>query len=91
VRAISHAKVKSDRFDARTLARLLHAGMLESVGVSSMEIGALNRPGFVGASKIPGAVHRQQDGSRSSSGAQPMSASSRKSAANSRPSGSAAA
>lgn len=43
VRAISHARVKSDRFDARTLARLLHAGMLESVWVPSAEIGALRR------------------------------------------------
>lgn len=33
VRAISHARVKSDRFDARTLAELLSAGMLESVWV----------------------------------------------------------
>ncbi len=33
VRAISHARVKSDRFDARTLARLLDAGMLEAVWV----------------------------------------------------------
>ncbi len=31
VRAISHAQVKSDRFDARTLAYLLAAGMLELV------------------------------------------------------------
>ncbi len=43
VRAISHAKVKSDRFDARTLARLLDAGMLDSVWVPSAEIGALRR------------------------------------------------
>lgn len=43
VRAISHARVKSDRFDARTLARLLHAGMLESVWVPSAEVGALRR------------------------------------------------
>jgi hypothetical protein len=33
VRAISHGRVKSDRFDARTLARLLRAGMLESVRI----------------------------------------------------------
>lgn len=33
VRAISHARVKSDDFDARTLARLLWAGMLVSVWV----------------------------------------------------------
>ncbi len=30
VRAISHARVKSDRFAARTLARRLHAGMLDA-------------------------------------------------------------
>ena len=33
VRAISYARVKSDRFDARTLARLLAAGMLDAVWV----------------------------------------------------------
>jgi transposase len=43
VRAISHARVKSDRFDARTLARLLDAGMLEAVWVPSAQIGALRR------------------------------------------------
>lgn len=43
VRAISHARVKSDRFDARTLARLADAGMLEAVWVPSAEIGALRR------------------------------------------------
>jgi transposase len=43
VRAISHAKVKSDAFDARTLARLLEAGMLTSVWVPSTEIAALRR------------------------------------------------
>lgn len=43
VRAISHAKVKSDRFDAWTLARLLDAGLLDSVWVPSAEIGALRR------------------------------------------------
>lgn len=43
VRAISHARVKSDRFDARTLARLLDAGMLDAVWVPSAEIGALRR------------------------------------------------
>jgi transposase len=31
VRAISHARVKSDRFDAATLARLLSADMLAAV------------------------------------------------------------
>lgn len=43
VRAISHARVKSDQFDARTLARLLYAEMLGSVWVPSAEIGALRR------------------------------------------------
>lgn len=43
VRAISHARVKSDQFDARTLARLLAAEMLVSVWVPSAEIGALRR------------------------------------------------
>ncbi|MGI8728137.1 MAG: IS110 family transposase [Solirubrobacterales bacterium] len=43
VRAISHARVKSDQFDARTLARLLDADMLGSVWVPSAEIGALRR------------------------------------------------
>jgi transposase len=36
VRAISHARVKSDRFDARTLAHLLHAGMLDAVWVPDL-------------------------------------------------------
>ncbi|MGI8727877.1 MAG: IS110 family transposase [Solirubrobacterales bacterium] len=43
VRAISHARVKSDQFDARTLARLLDADMLAPVWVPSAEIGALRR------------------------------------------------
>ena len=43
VRAISHARVKSDDVDARTLARLLWAGMLVSVWVPGEEIGALRR------------------------------------------------
>lgn len=43
VRAISHARVKSDNFDARTLARLLWAGMLVSVWVPDERIGALRR------------------------------------------------
>jgi transposase len=43
VRAISHARVKSDRFDARTLADLLSAGMLESVWVPDAETSALRR------------------------------------------------
>jgi transposase len=43
VRAISHARVKSDRFDARTLADLLAAGMLEPVWVPDAETSALRR------------------------------------------------
>lgn len=43
VRAISHARVKSDRFDARTLARLLHAGMLNAVWVPDPVTQALRR------------------------------------------------
>lgn len=43
VRAISHARVKSDDFDARTLARLLWADMLVSVWVPDEQIGALRR------------------------------------------------
>ena len=43
VRAISHARVKSDRFDARTLADLLAAGMLVSVWVPDAETQALRR------------------------------------------------
>ena len=43
VRAISHARVKSDAFDARTLARLLWADMLESVWVPDERTGALRR------------------------------------------------
>jgi transposase len=43
VRAISHARVKSDRFDARTLARLLHAGMLDAVWVPDPDTQALRR------------------------------------------------
>jgi transposase len=43
VRAISHARVKSDRFDARTLADLLAAGMLESVWVPDATTQALRR------------------------------------------------
>jgi transposase len=43
VRAISHARVKSDRFDARTLAELLAAGMLESVWVPDLETSGLRR------------------------------------------------
>ncbi len=43
VRAIAHARVKSDRFDAATLARLLAAGMLDGVWVPDEETGALRR------------------------------------------------
>jgi transposase len=43
VRAISHARVKSDRFDARTLAELLSAGMLEEVWIPDAETQALRR------------------------------------------------
>jgi len=43
VRAISHARVKSDRFDAATLARLLSAGLLAEVWVCDERIGALRR------------------------------------------------
>jgi transposase len=43
VRAISHARVKSDRFDARTLADLLAAGMLEPVWVPDAQTSGLRR------------------------------------------------
>jgi len=43
VRAISHARVKSDRFDARTLAELLSAGMLEPVWVPDTVTSGLRR------------------------------------------------
>lgn len=43
LRAISHARVKTDRYDARTLAQLLHAGMLESVWVPDATTQALRR------------------------------------------------
>jgi transposase len=43
VRAIAHARVKSDSFDAATLARLLAAGMLDGVWVPDERIGALRR------------------------------------------------
>src|SRR5215218_5654874 len=45
VRAIAHARVKSDRFDAATLARLLAAGMLDGVWVPDERIGAARRAG----------------------------------------------
>jgi hypothetical protein len=38
LRAITHARVKSDRFDARTLAELGDAGVLEAVWVPPAEI-----------------------------------------------------
>ena len=43
VRAISHAKVKSDQFDARTLAELLAADMLAGVWIPPEEIRVLRR------------------------------------------------
>ena len=43
VRAISHARVKSDRFDARTLAQLAESGMLGSVWVPDPGTAALRR------------------------------------------------
>lgn len=43
VRAISHARVKSDRFDARTLAQLAESGMLGSVWVPDPDTAALRR------------------------------------------------
>lgn len=43
VRAISHARVKTDRFDARTLAELLAAGMLSAVWVPDAQTQALRR------------------------------------------------
>lgn len=43
VRAIAHARVKCDRFDAATLARLLAAGMLDGVWLPDERIGALRR------------------------------------------------
>jgi transposase len=43
LRAIAHARVKLDRFDARTLAELGDAGLLEPVWVPSAEIAALRR------------------------------------------------
>ena len=42
-RAISHARVKSDRFDAAMLAKLLSAGMLKAVWVPDEATGALRR------------------------------------------------
>jgi transposase len=43
LRAIAHARVKSDRFDARTLAELADADMLEPVWVPGAETAALRR------------------------------------------------
>jgi Transposase len=42
-RAISHARVKSDRFDAAMLAKLLSAGMLKAVWVPDEATAALRR------------------------------------------------
>lgn len=42
-RAISHARVKSDRFDAAMLAKLLAAGMLAEVWVPDQDTSALRR------------------------------------------------
>jgi len=42
-RAISHARVKSDRFDAAMLAKLLSAGMLKAVWVPDEATSALRR------------------------------------------------
>jgi transposase len=42
-RAISHARVKSDRFDAAMLAKLLSAGMLKAVWVPDEATFALRR------------------------------------------------
>lgn len=42
-RAISHARVKSDRFDAAMLAKLLAAGMLNAVWIPDQETSALRR------------------------------------------------
>ena len=43
VRAISHAKVKNDRFDARTLAELFQAGVLPTVWVEDERTRCLRR------------------------------------------------
>ncbi len=43
VRAISHAKVKSDQFDARTLAELLAAGLLDPVWIPDEHTRVLRR------------------------------------------------
>ena len=43
VRAISHARVKSDRFDAATLARLLAADLIAGVWVPDQDTQALRR------------------------------------------------
>jgi transposase len=43
VRAMTHAKVKNDRFDARLLAKLLAAGMLPGVWVCDEQTRALRR------------------------------------------------
>lgn len=43
VRAISHAKVKNDRFDARTLAELLVADLIPKVWISDEKTRLLRR------------------------------------------------
>ena len=43
VRAISHAKVKSDQFDARTLAELLAADLLDRVWIPDEQTRVLRR------------------------------------------------
>jgi transposase len=43
VRAISHAKVKNDRFDARTLAELFQAGVLPTVWIGDEQTRRLRR------------------------------------------------
>jgi transposase len=44
VRAISHAKVKNDQFDARTLAELLAADLVPRVWISDEQTRLLRRP-----------------------------------------------
>ena len=62
-RAISHARVKSDRFDAAMLAKLLSAGMLKAVWVpdeatSSLRRRVARRAGLVRArTRVKNEVH----------------------------------
>ncbi len=63
-RAISHARVKSDRFDAAMLAKLLSAGMLKAVWVpdeatSSLRRRVARRAGLVRAHDIASISARQ--------------------------------